>query len=117
MSDEIRVPVKVWLRGVTYRALAARNPNGEVGQLLEAIADRVVEGRPRRSRKGAPRGRADRTRMTDDELAIATRLHADGKTDNEIARDLGRSQAAVSRRLRTLGLPPNGTKIGGRQRA
>lgn len=49
--------------------------------------------------------------MLDDDLR---RLHAQGLSDNAIARALNRWQRTVSRRLRHLGLRPHGHRHGGR---
>jgi len=96
--EEVRVLVKLWLRGDVYRRLmtvaAARGL--EVGELLEAQATRSVT---------PPQPHAKRwQRMTPERLNEAIRLLSEGKRQGEIADAIGVSQASVSRHLANLGL-------------
>lgn len=46
-------------------------------------------------------------RVGDEELATLRRLHAEGKSDSEIARLTGTGQSTVSKHLRRMGLEPH----------
>lgn len=57
----------------------------------------------------APGGRQKRRRITDDDLVQIRTLNAEGISDSEIARRIGRTQAIVSSWRRRLGLPATST--------
>lgn len=63
-----------------------------------------------------PSARQKRRRMTEDDLAQIRTLNAEGISDSEIARRIGRTQAIVSSWRRRLGLPATST-FGGNHKA
>jgi hypothetical protein len=94
---EIRVPVKAWLRGTTYRALtevAKQQGAADVGALLEAMAERALIPKP-----SSERNTRRWKRVTPDMVDRMRELHAAGWFQRHIARELGVSDASVSRFL------------------
>lgn len=98
MSD-FRVPVRSWINGPTYRALAAQaQARGiqDVGTLLAELADDVATGaviKPKR--KWA--------RLTADKKSDIERLAGQGLSQAKIARMVGLGYGTVNRYLRELG--------------
>lgn len=95
MSD-IRVPIKTWLRGPTYRRLSAiaRAYNfADVGSLLEHLAERAVAPSP----PPAPARR--RKPWTPFETQLARDMRDRGLTYQQIADQLDRPLGTVYDRL------------------
>lgn len=95
MSD-IRVPIKTWLRGPTYRRLSAiaRAYNfKDVGSLLEHLAERAIAPTPTPTRRTY-------VRVTPELLARIHQLHSTGSTNADIATELGMSVSSVKNHLR-----------------
>jgi DNA invertase Pin-like site-specific DNA recombinase len=91
MSD-VRVPVKAWLRGPTYRKLdkvAKQRGFADVGSLLEQLAERALT--PQRVKP-----KRVRTLMTDERIARMKQLKAENWKQHAIAKELGVSDATVS---------------------
>jgi DNA invertase Pin-like site-specific DNA recombinase len=90
--DDVRVPVKAWLRGPTFLSLerAAAERRTTVGDLLSVLADRAIEKRPA--------GRVY-VRVTDEMRSAIAELHAQGLGTTAIARRVGCSVASVYNHL------------------
>lgn len=92
-ADDIRVPIKTWLRGPTFRRLEhiAAKRRATIGDLLAELADRAVEPSKKR-----PRVYVHITPEMRDQIAA---LAAEGLGTSAIARAVGCSVASVYNHL------------------
>ena len=99
MSDDVRVPIKAWLRGSTFRILVkhAEQRHMTVGQVLVLLAEQAT-------RERTPTGRRPYTRMTPELLNRIVELRGQGKTTYQIGAAVNVPQASVHRHLKKLGL-------------
>lgn len=102
-DDSPCVLVRADLRPSTYRAFAAeaaaRGNGATVASLLSELADRAIHRVPAK-----PKPRARRERVPDAVDHRIIELNAQRLTDTAIAKLIGMSQNAVSRRRRLLDL-------------
>lgn len=100
-TDEVRVPIKAWLPGSTYRALRqiADQMHTDVGQLLVLLAQQSVHQRTNTGRKAY-------VRMTPQRLNRMVEMWKAGHHYTAIARELGCSQSSVYQHLKRLALTP-----------
>lgn len=91
MSTPPSIPVTVWLKPETRRAFATRGAvtGTDVGTVLARLADLAVEEKI----KSAPKRRW--TRVTAEHIATAREMAREGRSQKQIAHELGISQAAV----------------------
>lgn len=94
--DDIRVPIKAWLRGPTFRRLEhiAAKRRATIGDLLAELADRAVE--PVEPTKERARAYVHITTEMRDQIAA---LDAVGLGASAIARAVGCSVASVYNHL------------------
>ncbi|MGX9346371.1 hypothetical protein [Microbacterium sp. KNMS] len=98
----VYVPVTVYLKSSTYRELAMHArvrgiPDAEVGPLLERLA--VASLIPREQRPAPKPRRIPGTLYTEDVLARAAALRAEGRSWREIAAELGGTHSGIRRAL------------------
>lgn len=107
-EEEMSVAVLLHLPNDVYRALVpvAAKHDTQVHNLIEASVTKSVR-----------RKNVTRSRITGAQLSAIRRLNADGLSDAAIARQLGISQASVSRHRGDMGLLPPKPRAGGRQKA
>lgn len=107
---EVRTSMRV-PKWAVRRVWVAIAPDGTLHGPFDSHGDSIafVGGNPVAPVTAAPVPEKRKwRRYTDDDLAQLRELHAQGLSDTEIAREMGRPE--VGQKLRSLGLPGNGRK-------
>lgn len=100
-TDDVRVPIKAWLRGPTFRVLVklAEHRRQTVGEVLVMLADEAAK-----QLGGETPRRRPRSTITPDQLNDIIKLWKAGLSTYQIASTTGIPQSTVHRRLTSLNL-------------
>jgi len=104
MIEQFEIPLTTWLKPSTFRTFEriARERDTSIAVLIARLADQAVKPPERGSR-----------RMTAERLEVLRDLHAEGWSDNRIARKLGFTSPAIAYHRHKLGLTRNYAPFGG----